>query len=98
MSVFGLWNLKIATPIGTQLVVLELNEANGKIEGFARGDKESVPLIEPELSGNHLTWRQSITKPMRLNLVFEVTIEGDSLSGTSKAGRLPASKVTGTRA
>ncbi|MBN9391571.1 MAG: hypothetical protein J0I20_26295 [Chloroflexi bacterium] len=94
---FGLWDLKIVTPIGTQKVVLELSQHNGTIQGFARGDKETIPLIEPVLSGNHLTWRQSITKPMRLNLVFDVTIEGDSLNGTSKAGRLPASKVTGTR-
>lgn len=97
MSIFGLWNLKIVTPIGTQNVVLELSEHNGTIQGFAKGDKETTPLIEPVLSGNHLTWRQSITKPMRLNLVFDVTIEGDALSGISKAGKLPASKVTGTR-
>jgi hypothetical protein len=34
---------------------------------------------------------------MRLNLAFAVTIDGDTLTGTSKAGRLPASKVTGRR-
>ncbi|MGW7492395.1 hypothetical protein [Streptomyces sp. NPDC054786] len=35
------------------------------------------------------------TKPLRLNLSFAVTVDGDTLSGTSRAGRLPASKVTG---
>jgi hypothetical protein len=34
---------------------------------------------------------------MRLNLAFAVTVDGDTLTGTSKAGRLPASKVTGRR-
>lgn len=34
---------------------------------------------------------------MRLNLAFAVTVDGDILTGTSKAGRLPASKVTGQR-
>jgi hypothetical protein len=34
---------------------------------------------------------------MRLNLAFTVTLAGDTLTGTSKAGRLPASKVTGQR-
>ena len=35
---------------------------------------------------------------MRPNLKFDVTIDGDTLTGTSKAGPLPTSKVTGTRA
>ncbi len=35
---------------------------------------------------------------MRPNLTFDVTIDGDTLTGTSKAGMLPTSKVTETRA
>lgn len=49
------------------------------------------------LDGDRLTWKQAITKPMRLNLAFAVRIDGDTLTGTSRAGRLPASKVTGER-
>jgi hypothetical protein len=41
------------------------------------------------LEGNRLTWAQSITKPMRLNLTFDVTIDGDQIHGTSK-GRTSA--------
>ncbi|MGW0085085.1 DJ-1/PfpI family protein [Streptomyces sp. NPDC003393] len=47
--------------------------------------------------GNRPTWRQAVTKPMRLNLAFDVTVDGDTLKGTSKAGRLPSSRVTGER-
>ncbi len=98
MSVAGVWNITIATPIGKQSVVLELTETDGVVAGLARGDAENTPLIDPVLDGNRLTWAQSITRPMRLNLTFDVTIDGDTLSGTSKAGRLPTSKVTGRRA
>jgi hypothetical protein len=98
MSLTGTWNIRISTPLGTQLVALELSENNGVIEGTARSSAESTPLIHPVLDGNRLTWTQSITKPMRLNLAFDVIIDGDTLTGTSKAGMLPASKVTGTRA
>ncbi len=97
MSIAGTWNTTISTPIGTQTVILELNEHNGIITGVARGNAETTPLIEPVLDGNRLTWKQSITKPMRLNLVFDVRIDGDTLTGTSKAGMLPTSKVTGVR-
>ena len=97
MSITGTWNVKISTPIGMQAVVLELTEVGGIVEGVAKGAGENIPLIDPVLDGNRLTWKQSITKPMRLNLTFDVTIDGDTLTGTSKAGKLPTSKVTGTR-
>ena len=97
MSLTGSWNISISTPIGTQSAVLELTENEGVVEGIAKGDAETTPLINPVLNGNRLTWKQSITKPMRLNLTFDVTINGDTFTGTSKAGMLPSSKVTGTR-
>ncbi|HEX4207276.1 MAG TPA: hypothetical protein VHZ51_24370 [Ktedonobacteraceae bacterium] len=97
-SITGTWNIKIATPIGTQSVVLELTENDGVVEGIAKGDAENTPLITPVLDGNRLTWKQSITRLMRLNLTFDVTIDGGILTGTSKAGMLPTSRVTGTRA
>jgi transcriptional regulator GlxA family with amidase domain len=96
-SVTGTWELIISTPIGKQHVLLDLREEDGVIEGIARGEAEQTPLIDPVLDGNRLTWRQSITRPMRLNLKFEVTIDGDTLTGISKAGMLPASRVAGTR-
>ena len=97
MSLTGCWNISISTPIGTQSAILELTENEGVVEGIAKGNAETTLLINPVLNGNRLTWKQSITKPMRLNLTFDVTIDGDTLTGTSKAGMLPSSKVTGTR-
>ena len=97
MSVAGAWNIKISTPIGTQAVVLEITENGGRVEGIARGEAETTPMINPVLDGNRLTWAQSINKPMRLNLKFDVIIEGDTLTGTAKAGLLPTSKIVGSR-
>jgi methyl coenzyme M reductase subunit D len=97
MTVAGIWNLAIATPLGTIAVVLELTEHDEIIEGVAKSSAETVPLEHLVLHGNRLTWTQTVTRPMRLNLKFDVLIQGDALSGTSKAGMLPASKVTGTR-
>jgi hypothetical protein len=34
---------------------------------------------------------------MRLNLTFEVVVNGDVMTGYSRAGRLPRSEVTGSR-
>ena len=97
MSVAGTWNLIVKTPIGRQEAVLELVEVDGALTGTAVGAQETVPLVDLALDGDRLTWRQSITKPMRLDLAFDLTVAGDSMTGTSRAGRLPRSKVTATR-
>lgn len=99
MSVAGIWHLDIKTPIGTQLVTLELVDSGGETTGLASGrdDDEAVPLRDIALDGDRLTWKQSITRPMRLDLVFDVIVDGETLRGTAKAGRLPSSTVTGKR-
>ncbi|MGR3875430.1 hypothetical protein ACUXZZ_43545 [Streptomyces graminifolii] len=97
MSVVGTWDLSVFTPIGKIKVLIELHEREGVLTGVARGAGEVVPLADISLDGDRLTWKQAVTKPMRLNLAFDVTVDGDTLRGTSKAGRLPSSKVTGDR-
>ncbi|MDH6218078.1 hypothetical protein [Streptomyces pseudovenezuelae] len=97
MPVEGTWDLSISTPIGKIKSVVELSRQGGVLTGAAHGAGEHVPLDDVALDGDRLTWKQSITKPMRLNLAFALTVDGDTLTGTSKAGRLPASKVTGRR-
>ena len=98
MSTFaGTWDVTIDTPIGTLAVVFDITEENGAIQGIARSDDETVDFLDPVADGNQLTWTQEVTTPMRLTLKFEVTVEGDTMAGTSKAPMIPASKVSGTR-
>jgi hypothetical protein len=89
--------LTISTPIGRIKAIVELRREQGVLTGSAHGAGEQVPLHDIVLDGDHLRWRQAITEPLRLNLAFAVTINGDHLTGTSKAGRLPSSKVVGQR-
>ncbi|WP_020668151.1 hypothetical protein [Amycolatopsis nigrescens] len=97
MTVDGTWNLTIATPIGRHDVVLELSTKDGVLQGSAENGPERVVLNNPVLKGNRLTWSQVVTKPAKLTLKFDVTVDGDSMTGSSKAGLLPGSKVVGQR-
>ncbi|GAA3354115.1 hypothetical protein GCM10017744_010540 [Streptomyces antimycoticus] len=97
MSVEGTWDLSMSTPIGRIKAVAEFRHEDGTLTGTAHGAGEEVPLVDVALEGDQLTWRQAITKPMRLNLAFTMTVDGETMTGTSKAGRLPSSKVTGER-
>lgn len=70
-------------------------------QGTATNKGETVPLnavtVIDDDEAQQVSWQQSVTKPMRLNLDFEVHVDGDRLSGHSRAGRLPKSAVTGVR-
>jgi hypothetical protein len=97
MSVEGTWDLSISTPIGKIKAVIDIQSRAGALTGTAHGAGEEVPLRDVVLNDARLTWTQAVTRPMRLNLAFAVTVNGDTMTGTSRAGRLPSSKVTGRR-
>ena len=87
----------IDSPIGKLAVVFDITEKDGAITGTARSAEETVDMVDAVAEGNRLTWSQDVTTPMQLNLKFDVTVEDDTMTGTSKAGFLPASKLAGSR-
>lgn len=93
----GNWDTTIATPVGKLEVKLYIKTISDVIQGTATQGNETIPFMNPVLCDNKLTWSLSITKPMRLNLKFEVAVDGDQMNGIAKAGLLPASKLTGKR-
>jgi len=93
----GEWDTTIATPVGKIAINLDIKTVDGVIQGKAIQGHEESAFIDPVLSGHTLCWSQRITKPMRLNLNFEVTVEGDHMTGLVKAGILPSSKLSGKR-
>lgn len=101
MGVVGEWDVRIKTPIGSLHTTYEFVTDGGDLRGSATSRDETVPLhdiVVAEAPGGHrVTWRQSVTKPMRLHLDFDVVVDGDRMTGHSRAGRLPRSAVTGVR-
>ena len=100
-AITGTWHLRMRTPIGTIDADYRFAETADGITGSAVGAGEETPLEDvvctATAAGELVTWRQRISKPLRLNLEYEVTVVGDSLDGHSRAGRLPRSRVTGRR-
>ncbi|MFB2580871.1 hypothetical protein ACEXQD_06440 [Herbiconiux sp. P15] len=99
----GTWNLSLRTPIGTMHATMTFAETGGVWTGTADdGTGPGIPLraitTETTADGEHVTWSQSITKPLRLNLDFDVVVAGDQMTGHSRAGKLPRTTVSGTRA
>ncbi|GGR45311.1 hypothetical protein J2S40_003984 [Nocardioides luteus] len=94
----GTWDLDLRTPIGTLHVRYVFTETPGGITGTATSDKEAVPVTDIAVGqSDQVTWKQRVTKPMRLNLDFDVIVDGDTMTGHSRAGRLPGTTVSGKR-
>jgi hypothetical protein len=100
-AIAGTWDLKLKTPIGSLAVTYTFTDTADGVTGTATGKDETVPLAdvttEATPDGERVTWRQSVTRPIRLDLEFDVTAAGDRLTGHSRAGRLPRTAITGER-
>ena len=98
MNILGTWDVRIRTPIGSIEVVYTFTDTGGgRVKGTARSKQETVEVQDVVIDGQRITWRQTITRPLRLNLDFVVVVDDTELAGHSRAGRLPRSTVTGTR-
>lgn len=95
--VVGEWDVTIKTPVGSLHVLYDFDERDGVVTGTATGTSETVPLTDVVVEGSRVRWRQTVTTPMRLKLQFDVEVDGDRLTGHSRAGRLPRSAVAGVR-
>ncbi|KGR91888.1 thiamine biosynthesis protein ThiJ [Ureibacillus massiliensis 4400831 = CIP 108448 = CCUG 49529] len=93
----GEWDTTISTPIGKLSVLINLTNIDGQIIGTAKQGGDIVTLDNLIIEGNQLKWSMKVSKPMRLNLKFNVSINGNNMIGEAKAGMLPASKLVGHR-
>lgn len=98
MTIIGSWDATMKTPIGSITAVFNFRESDGVLHGTAEGSGDVVEMRDVTAhEGGRYTWAQTVNKPLRLNLEFDVEVAGDELRGTSRAGRLPKSGVTATR-
>ena len=98
MSADGTWNITLQTPMGAQSSTVELVTDGNALSGTQSGNGESGPIYDGRIEGDTATWKVSITRPMSLTVTFTAKIEGDSISGTAKAGMFPKSTFSGSRA
>ena len=97
MPVDGNWQVSISTPVGKQEVVFQIRTVSGIIQGTAHQGNEVSHFENTVLDGNRLRWSLAVTKPFKMHIKYEVTVEGDRMQGTAKAGVFPTSQVSGER-
>jgi carbon-monoxide dehydrogenase large subunit len=69
------------------------------------GDSLSGELVSPEgsqgftgkVEGNRLKFDLAVEKPMKITLKYDITIDGDTLTGKAKMGMFGSAKLKGER-
>lgn len=96
MKADGRWKVLLATKLGSQEVTLILHTQGRDLSGRIDSPLGSMD-ISGVADGNTLRWDMKITKPIAMKARYEVTLEGDRLSGFARLGMLGKAKVTGER-
>ncbi len=97
MSVAGVYDCVTKSPMGDQKSVLTLEVDGDTVTGSNVGAQGSLELEEGKADGNSASWTMNMTVPMPMKLEANVTVDGDDLSGTVKAGAFGEMAMTGTR-
>lgn len=95
-DVDGTYDVTVKSPLGDQKSTLTVRSDGTTFSGTNAGAMGSDD-VSGQVSGNTLTWKQSITVPMPMTLDMTATVEGDTISGNVGAGAFGSFPLTGTR-
>jgi hypothetical protein len=97
MSVAGTYDCVTKTPMGDQSSKFTVTVDGDSFTGSNVGAMGSMDVEDGKVAGNMLTWKMKMTVPMPMTLDCEATVDGDTLSGTVKAGAFGSFPMNGTR-
>ena len=97
MSADGNWKTTVNSPMGVQEGTLSIATSGETFTGKMEG-RMGAQDISGKVDGNALAWSAKITSPFPMTLEFTVTVDGDAMTGSVKAGAFGSSPLTGVRA
>ncbi len=97
MSVAGTYECVTKTPMGDQKSDVTIVVDGDSFTGSNVGAMGSMELENGKVDGNKLTWSMKMTVPMPMTLEGEATVDGDTLTGSVKAGAFGSFPMSGTR-
>ncbi len=98
MSVAGSYDCVVKSPMGDQKSTLTVNIDGDSWSGTNSGAQGSLDIYEGKVDGNTLTWKMDMKVPMPMTLEGTATVDGDTITGSVKAGMFGSMPMSGTRA
>ncbi|MEN9926514.1 hypothetical protein ACQKOE_08185 [Novosphingobium sp. NPDC080210] len=97
MSVAGTYECVTKTPMGDQKSDVTIVVNGDTFTGTNAGQMGSMEMENGKVDGNKLTWTMKMTVPMPMTLEGEATVDGDTITGSVKAGAFGSFPLSGTR-
>ena len=97
MSVAGTYECVTKTPMGDQKSDVTIVVDGDTFTGTNAGAMGSMDMENGKVDGNKLTWTMKMTVPMPMTLEGEATVDGDTITGSVKAGAFGSFPLSGTR-
>jgi len=97
MGVAGTYECVVKSPLGDQKSTMVVNVDGDTWSGTNSGAQGSVDITDGKIDGNTLTWSMKMTVPMPMTLEGTATVDGDTISGSIKAGMFGSMPLSGTR-
>jgi hypothetical protein len=94
----GRWDLTVTAPRATSNQWIEIVEKDGKLDGRIQpGGGASRPIVAAKMEGSHLivTVQAAGRGP---EVLWDLTVEGNRLTGVQKRGETADTKIAGVRA
>jgi carbon-monoxide dehydrogenase large subunit len=93
----GEWAMTMKPPMGPEQNMVATFETEGGVLTGKLVAPEGTQEFTGTVEGNRLKWEMKISEPMPMTLKYDLTIEGNELSGKCKLGMFGSAKVVGTR-
>jgi hypothetical protein len=97
MSVAGSYDCVVKSPMGDQKSTLTVNVDGDTWSGSNAGAQGSLDVYDGKVDGNTLTWKMDMKVPMPMTLEGTATVDGDTITGSVKAGMFGSMPMSGTR-
>lgn len=97
MAVDGKYECVTKTPMGDQKSVMTVVSDGASWTGSNTGAQGSLDVYDGKVDGNVLTWKMDMKVPMPMTLEGTATVDGDSVTGSVKAGMFGSMPLSGTR-
>ncbi len=98
MSVDGMWNVTLNSPMGAQAGTLELVTDGPTLTGTMSGPQGNLELENGIVDGENLSWTVNMIQPMPITIEATAVVDGDEISGEANLGAFGTATFTGTRA
>lgn len=96
-GVDGDWKMVLATPMGPQEMTAHFETVGQSLGGYLRS-AEGEQGFSGTVEGNRLKFDLKVEKPMKITLKYDLTVDGDRISGKVKMGIFGSARLSGQRA